>query len=160
MLQQSMAQRARAQYLFQLPMNTTYGNKQDTTEARAGLCATFCALGFQAACAEVHQELQRLTLKVQLRIQSDMSSSLMKLYFFLYDRYFTFPFVCPVACPKLSLLWRDASSASQSFPQAGWASVAPFLAKSTAQISKCLVSILLHFMCLCTKPYVWWVNSG
>lgn len=87
---------------------------------------------------------------------------IMKLHFLLYDRYFTFPFVCPVACPKLCLLRWDESSASQSFPQAGWASVAPFLAKSTSQISKCLVFILLHFfvpvhktLCLVSKQ---WVN--
>lgn len=93
---------------------------------------------------------------------SDMSSSLMKLYFLLSNGYFTFSFVCPVACPKLSLLRWDVSSASQSFPQARWASVAPFLAKSAAQLSKCLVFILLHFfvsvhetLCLTGKH---WVN--
>lgn len=128
-------------------MNAIYKNQQDMTEVGAGPCVTFLHNGISSSvfksaprAAEADFESPAANL-----ILSDMSSSLMKLYFLPSNRYFTFPFVCPVACPKLSLLWWDVSSASQSFPQAGWASVAPFLAKSAAQISKCLVFILLHF---------------
>lgn len=95
-----------ARYFFQLPMNAAYENKQDTTEAGAGLCVTLlhngiscsvCKSAPRAAEADFESPAANLIL-------SDMSSSLMKLYFLLSNKYFTFPFVCPVACPKLSLL--------------------------------------------------------